>query len=149
MVRIFPRMTATFSKSLSLFLISLLCWQASAELPCTPFGEVATYVVKEGEDFLDIAHEHRLAIDHLTFANCWPQTATRIYPDMLREFCPKVNVGMSVRLEYETVKLGTKIAKAYGYTLNEEQAKELDDCTGLPIWLQRTETQNTKGEEWK
>lgn len=249
-------------------------------------GSVGSHVAQEGEDLLDIAHQHRLAIDHLTFANKWPQTATRIYPetevklpnirllptapprdgivvnlpermlfffqdgslretmpvsigapgphqtpsgrfrvieklkdpvwyppswaeqkgpvppgpdnplgdrwiglsaprygihstynpvnvghnvthgclraypDFLREFYPKVRVGMPVYLEYETVKLGKaedgrlfllvypdaykkmepvararKIASAYGYKLSAEQVQEIEDCTGLPVWL--------------
>ncbi len=259
---------------------------AWAEQPRVLKGEVSHYVAQEGEDLLDIAHRHNLAIDHLTFANAWPQTATRIYPgtpvklptirllplnpprdgivvnlpermlfffrdgrfqecmpvsigavgkyetptgrfrvtekakdpvwyppawseikgpvgpgpdnplgdrwiglsaprygihstyqpenvghnvthgclraypDKLREFYPKVRVGMPVWLEYETVKLGeaedgrkfllaypdaykksepvkraVKIARGYGYTLNAEQLKQLDDTTGLPVWL--------------
>ena len=249
-------------------------------------------MAQEGEDLLDIAHKHRLAIDHLTFANRWPQTATRIYPetpvsipgmrllphnppeagivvnlpermlfyfsggrlqetmpvsigavgkfqtptgsyrvieklkdpvwypppwselkgpvgpgpdnplgdrwiglsaprygihstyqpvnvghnvthgclraypDFLREFFPLVRVGMPVRLEYETVKLGRsadgrlfllsypdaykksdpvergkKIALSYGVTLNSQQIQALDDCTGLPIWLDGKDSQ--------
>lgn len=257
-----------------------------AEIPRRAVGSVGTHLAQENEDLLEIAHQHRLAIDHLTFANKWPQTATRIYPqtevklptirllpkeppyegivvnlpermlyffqdgslretmpvsigapgryqtpsgrfrvvekmkdpvwyppswaeqkgpvppgpdnplgdrwiglsaprygihstynpvnvghnvthgclraypDFLREFYPKVRVGMPVYLEYETVKLGKsddgslfllaypdaynkmnpvararKIAEAYGYQLNEEQVQEIDDCTGLPVWL--------------
>lgn len=298
MVRYFPTMRLKFFTFLYLVFASFLVTQAQAESPRVPFGEVTTYVAKEGEDLLDIAHKHRLAIDHLTFANRWPQTATRIYPDtevkipalrllphrpprdgivvnlperilfffrhgelketmpvsigavgdfetpsgrfrvieklkdptwypppwaeqkgpvgpgpdnplgdrwiglsaprygihstyqpinvghnvthgclraypdMLREFYPKVNVGMPVHLEYETVKLGksadgrlfllsypdaykksdpvkrgTKIAKAYGYTLNEEQLKELDDCTGLPIWLEHHKAAEPNAED--
>ena len=277
----------------SLLLIASIAflWQTTlAEIPRPSVGSVSVYIAQEGEDLLDIAHKHRLAIDHLTFANKWPQTATRIYPetpvtlpslrllpkeppkngivvnlpermlfffqngqlqetmpvsigavgkfqtpsgrfrvveklkdpvwypppwadqkgpvgpgpdnplgdrwiglsaprygihstyqpinvghnvthgclraypDFLREFYPKVKVGMPVYLEYETVKLGKsedgrlfllaypdayeksdpvergkKIAKAYGYTLGESQLQELDDCTGLPIWLDKGE----------
>lgn len=286
-------------KSLRLVIaILLLVVSAEAEAPRLQVGEVGTYIAQEGEDLLDIAHKHRLAIDHLTFANRWPQTATRIYPetpvtlptlrllptsppkdgivinlpermlfffrggqfqetmpvsigavgkyetpsgrfrvieklkdpvwypppwaeqkgpvgpgpdnplgdrwiglsaprygihstyqpinvghnvthgclraypDLLREFYPKVRVGMPVYLEYETVKLGRaedgrlfllaypdayeksdpvergkKIAKAYGYTLNKDQIKELDDCTGLPIWLDKRKSEKNLGEE--
>jgi L,D-transpeptidase ErfK/SrfK len=54
---------------------------AWAEPPRPSVGEVSEWVAQEGEDLLTIAHRHTLAIDHLTFANGWPQTATRIYPD--------------------------------------------------------------------
>lgn len=268
----------------ALFLV--LATVCAAEVPRSIVGEVGHYNSVPGEDLLDIAFKHRLAIDHLTFANHWPQTATRIYPNtpvlipnlrvlpkspprdgivvnlperilyffrggqlsetlplsigapgkhetpsgqfhvvekvvdpiwyppawsdlkgpvgpgpdnplgdrwiglsaprygihgtyqpvnvghnvthgclrayprMLREFFPKVEVGMPVRLDYETVKLGKtssgklcllsypdaykksdpvkrakKIAAAYGYTLNPEQIQNIDDCTGLPVWL--------------
>jgi hypothetical protein len=68
---------------------------------------------------------------------------------------------MPVHLEYETVKLGKasdgrlfllsypdaygksdpvvrakKVARAYGYHLSPEQIQEIDDCTGLPVWLE-------------
>ena len=269
--------------TLALFCLGSIAW---AEQPRPSVGEVTDYVSVEGEDLLDIAHRNRLAIDHLTFANDWPQTATRIYPgtplklpklrllpsnpprdgivvnlperilfffrngryqesmpvsigavkdfetpsgrfrvieklkdpvwyppawsdikgpvgpgpdnplgdrwiglsaprygihstyqpvnvghnvthgclraypDLLREFFPKVRVGMPVILTYETVKLGRaadgrlyllaypdaykrsdpvkkgrKIAESYGYKLNAQQLKELDDTSGLPIWL--------------
>lgn len=84
----------------------------------------------------------------------------RAYPDKLREFFPKVHIGMPVRLEYETVKLGQtadgrhflvaypdayskseplargiKIAEAYGYTLSPQQRQRLEATTGLPVWL--------------
>ena len=274
----------------------LVCWgPLSAEQPRQAVGEITTYVAQEGEDLLDIARKHRLAIDHLTFANKWPQTATRIYPetpvlipnlrvlprshpddgivvnlpermlfffrrgklietmpvsigavgeyetpsgrfrvveklkdpvwypppwadqkkpvppgpdnplgdrwiglsaprygihstyqpvnvghnvthgclraypDLLRELYPKVKVGMPVFLEYETVKLGRahdgrlfllaypdaygksdpvergkKIAKSYGYQLTPDQLEALDDCTGLPIWLDEAEPAHHK-----
>lgn len=290
-----------------LLYLGLALWvlqAAVAETPRASVGEVETYISKEGEDLLDIAHRYRLAIDHLAFANHWPQTATRIYPetpviipslrllpldapkdgivinlpermlfffrggrleellpvsigavgkyetpsgrfrvveklrnpvwypppwadqkkpvppgpdnplgdrwiglsaprygihstyqpvnvghnvthgclraypDMLREFFPKVKVGMPVYLEYETVKLGKtkegrffllsypdaygksdpvergkKIAASFGITLSAEKLKELDDCTGLPIWLDQEsnkltdKSRTTLGEE--
>jgi L,D-transpeptidase ErfK/SrfK len=276
----------TYGALLLILMLLGLSQAALAERPRTVVGSVSVHVAQEGEDLLDIAHKYRLAIDHLTFANKWPQTATRIYPetevqlptirilpkappyhgivvnlpermlyffqngllretmpvsigapgkhqtpsgrfrvieklkdpvwyppawaeqkkpvppgpdnplgdrwiglsaprygihstyqpvnvghnvthgclraypDFLREFYPKVNVGMPVYLEYETVKLGKakdgrlfllvypdayeksdpverakKIARSYGYTLTPEQLQEIDDCTGLPVWL--------------
>jgi L,D-transpeptidase ErfK/SrfK len=43
-------------------------------------GAVGHYEALEGDDLLSIAESHNLAIDHLCFANGWPEEATRIYP---------------------------------------------------------------------
>ena len=71
----------------------LICFQlaALAEEPRVSVGEVTYWTAKEGEDLLAIAHRNRLAIDHLAFANDWPQTATRIYPET-RVVLPTVRI---------------------------------------------------------
>ncbi len=66
-------------------LLGLLIWVtlgmvAAAERPRPVVGDVGGYVAVEGENLLDIAERNNLAIDHLCFANEWPQSATKIHP---------------------------------------------------------------------
>ncbi len=62
--------------------VIFLTLKASAE----PFsvrptvGEDSEYTVRVGDDLLSIARQHRLAIEHLAFANGFPETALDVLP---------------------------------------------------------------------
>lgn len=63
-----------------LLILGMLVLSAQAETPRWMVGQVTGYTAVEGENLLDIAERNGLAVDHLCFANEWPCSATKIYP---------------------------------------------------------------------
>ncbi|MBI3924758.1 MAG: L,D-transpeptidase family protein [Armatimonadetes bacterium] len=58
----------------------LLTLPATAQNARPMVGETSTYVTRQGDDLVSIARAHRLAIEHLAFANGFPDTATEVAP---------------------------------------------------------------------
>lgn len=62
-------------------LIGISSTIAQAELVRPLVGEDVEYTTKEGDTLLSIAQEHRVAIEHLAFANGYPTNVARILPE--------------------------------------------------------------------
>lgn len=73
-----------FNRNLTFFLcileLFILSHPGLAQVARPVVGEDSVYVAQEGDDLLSIAMAHRLAIEHLAFANGFPETSLDVVP---------------------------------------------------------------------